>query len=114
MIQIIIFIKLLNKSIDKSICVYYNQNVQSAVQIIIIFNEVFNMIANNFSKILGEKRMKISDVSRETGISRSTLTAIYYQNNKAISFEVLNKLCDLFNCSVGELIYNDLTTEQGA
>lgn len=63
------------------------------------------MVVNNFSKIIGAKRVKLSEVSRETGISRTTLTSIYYQENKAISFAVLEKLCVYLNCSVGDLIY---------
>lgn len=63
------------------------------------------MICNNLSKWLGEKRIKISDISRETGISRMTLTSIYNERNKAISFDVLEKLCKFFKCSIGDLLY---------
>lgn len=34
---------------------------------------------NNMSKILGERLLKVSDVYRGTGISKTTLTDIYYQ-----------------------------------
>lgn len=59
---------------------------------------------NNLSQILGEKLIKISQVSKDTGISRSTLTNLYYKRSKAISGDVLHKLCDYLDCSVGDLL----------
>lgn len=56
-------------------------------------NGVIKM-SNNLSKILGERLLKISTVAKETGISRTTLTSIYYKRNKGISNDVLLKLCN--------------------
>lgn len=50
------------------------------------------MIKNKLSRILGERRLKITQLSKETGISRTTLTAIYYDRSEGISFGVLEKL----------------------
>lgn len=61
------------------------------------------MIKNNLSRILGEKRIKITHLSKETGISRTTLTAIYYDRSEGISFQVLEKLCKYFNCKIDEI-----------
>lgn len=61
-------------------------------------------IKNNFSTLLGAKRLKISDVSRDTGISRQTLTPLYYGREAGISYRVLGKLCSYLNCSVGDLL----------
>ena len=33
---------------------------------------------NNMRVILAKKRLKVADVARETGLSKSTLTALYY------------------------------------
>ncbi len=62
------------------------------------------VINNNLSAILGERRLKISKLSEDTGISRSTLTNLYYQRTTSISFDVLNHLCKHLNCSVNDLI----------
>ena len=62
------------------------------------------MLNNSLSAILGERRLKISKLSRETGILRSTLTNLYYQKTISISFVVLEKLCKYLNCSVNDLI----------
>ncbi len=61
------------------------------------------LIANNFSAILGKKLLKISKVSKETGISRTTLTNLYYRRSTCVSLEVLDKLCQYLNCGVGDL-----------
>lgn len=61
-------------------------------------------VVSSFSGMLGERKLKISQVARETGISRTTLTNLYYNKGEAISFEVLGKLCKYFKCDVGEII----------
>ena len=62
------------------------------------------MINNKFSVLLAERLLKISEVAKETGISRTTLTNLYYRRSDKISFEVLNKLCKYFNCNVQDII----------
>ena len=64
---------------------------------------MFNMINNNFSVILAKKLIKISDVSKATGISRTTLTNLYYRRSQNITFGVLDKLCNYLECSVADL-----------
>lgn len=59
---------------------------------------------NTFSMVLGAKRLKISDVSKATGISRSTLTSIYYQTNENVSTKTLIKICDYLQISLSDLI----------
>lgn len=68
---------------------------------------------NNFSKILGERLISISDVSRETGLSRSSLTTFYYQKSKMIRFETLTSLCDYLNVNLSELIEYKPTKKEG-
>lgn len=61
-------------------------------------------VHNRFAALLGERRLKISEVARATGISRTTLTNLYYSKSGAISFEVLAKLCAYLGCQTGELL----------
>lgn len=65
------------------------------------------MINNKISSKIGENRKNISDISRETGLSRGTLTSLYYNNSKAISFKTLDTLCEYFECDVGELFFRE-------
>ncbi|EMF0057846.1 MAG: helix-turn-helix transcriptional regulator [Enterococcus hirae] len=59
---------------------------------------------NNLSKILGERLLKISDIFNETGISKTTLTEIYYQRARNVQLETLVRICDCLQISLSELI----------
>lgn len=61
------------------------------------------MIKCNLSRILGEKKLKISDVSRDTGINRGTLTRLYQETAERVDLEVMDQLCDYLECEVGQL-----------
>ena len=62
------------------------------------------MIKNNLSRILGARLLKISDVSRATGVSRTTLTEIYHRRVSNIQLETLTKICDYLQIPLSELI----------
>lgn len=47
--------------------------------------------------------MKIADVARETGLHRNTITLLYNETATRVDLDAIDKLCELFNCSVGEL-----------
>lgn len=59
---------------------------------------------NNFSKLLGEKLLRVSDVNKATGISRTVLSELYYQRTTNIQLETLTKICDYLEISLSELI----------
>ena len=61
------------------------------------------MIKCNLSEIMGQKQLKIVKVSNDTGISRPTLTALYYNNGKGIQFDTMNVLCRYLNVSPAQL-----------
>lgn len=52
---------------------------------------------------MGEYKMNIADVSRETGLNRNTVTLLYKETASRVDLEAIDKLCDLFNCKVGDL-----------
>lgn len=62
------------------------------------------VIISNLSSILGQKKIKISQVIKDTKISRPTLTALYYDTSKGINFHTLNILCEYLKVSVDELL----------
>ena len=62
------------------------------------------MIRCHLSRIMGEHKMKISDVARVTGLNRSTITALYQENAVRVEIDAIDKLCGLFNCKVGDLL----------
>lgn len=59
---------------------------------------------NNMRVILAKKRLKVADVARETGLSKSTLTALYYERTKRPYIETLLKIANYLGVSIDELL----------
>ena len=62
------------------------------------------MIRCHLSRMMGEKKLKISEVARDTGINRGTITRLYQETAVRVEFDVLEKLCKYLDCSIGELL----------
>ncbi len=63
------------------------------------------MIRCHLARLMGERKMRISDVMRETGIKRNTLTLLYKETAQKVDLEALDKLCDLFDCELQDLLH---------
>ena len=61
------------------------------------------MIRCHLSRLMGEHKLKVIDVARETGLHRNTITLLYKETATRVDFETIDKLCKLFNCAVEEL-----------
>lgn len=61
------------------------------------------MIRCHLSRMMGERKMKVVDVARETGLHRNTITLLYNETATRIDIESMDRLCSLFGCKVGEL-----------
>lgn len=62
------------------------------------------MVKCHLSRMMGERRLKISDVTRDTGINRGTLTRLYHESAERIELQVLNTLCGYLKCDIGALL----------
>ncbi|EIP3949460.1 helix-turn-helix transcriptional regulator [Salmonella enterica] len=62
------------------------------------------MIRCHLARLMGERKMKISDVLRETGLSRNTVTLMYRETAQKIDIKALDKLCQLFACEVADIL----------
>ena len=62
------------------------------------------MIRCHLSRMMGEKKLKISEVARDTGINRGTITRLYQETAVRVEFDVLERLCKYLDCSIGELL----------
>ena len=62
------------------------------------------MIKCHLSRIMGEKKLKIADVARDTGINRGTITRLYQETAVRVEFDVLEKLCVYLDCTISELL----------
>lgn len=61
-------------------------------------------IKSNLHILMGEKKIRsINQLSKDTGISRPTLTRIYNDESDRIEFTTIYKLCQFFGCEVGDL-----------
>lgn len=61
------------------------------------------MIKCHLSTLMGQKKMKIADVARLTGLNRNTVTLLYDERAMRVDLEAIDKLCKLFDCSVNDL-----------
>lgn len=61
------------------------------------------MIRCHLSRLMGERKMKIADVARETGLNRNTVTLLYKETATRVELDTIERLCVLFGCEVGEL-----------
>ena len=70
------------------------------------------MVKVHLSRLMGERKLRIVDVARDTGINRGTITRLYHETAVRIDFDVLEKLCTYMECSVGELVELQSTKAQ--
>jgi putative transcriptional regulator len=61
------------------------------------------LIKCHLSRLMGERKLKISDVARDTGLHRNTITLLYQETATRIDLEAIDALCRYFNVTVGEL-----------
>jgi putative transcriptional regulator len=52
---------------------------------------------------MGERKLKISDVARDTDLHRNTVTLLYQETAVRIDMDAMEKLCKYFGVSVGEM-----------
>jgi len=61
------------------------------------------MIVNHLPTLLAEKRLKVADAVRATGVSKTTLHKIYNDQSSRIDFDTIDKLCKYLEVEVGDI-----------
>lgn len=61
------------------------------------------MIYSELQELLLKKRFTISDVSKGTGISRPTLTALTYNKSTGVQFDTLNTICAFLDVDISSI-----------
>lgn len=56
---------------------------------------------------MGDRLLSKKALAKGTGLSRTTLTDIYYRRSENIKLSTLTKLCDYLKISLSELIEYD-------
>ena len=57
------------------------------------------MIRCHLARMMGEHKMRIADVARETGLSRVTTTLLYKETAQKVDLEDIEQICVLFDCT---------------
>ncbi|WP_350656150.1 helix-turn-helix transcriptional regulator [Psychrobacter sp. S1-30-MNA-CIBAN-0213] len=61
------------------------------------------MLVNHLPTLLAERRLKVADAVRATGISKTTLHKIYNDQSTRIDFDTIDKLCKYLEVEVGDI-----------
>ena len=85
-----------------TIVVIYHIFITMKVLFITIIG-VCKMIVNHLPTLLAERRLKVADAVRATGVSKTTLHKIYNDQSSRIDFDTIDKLCEYLEVGVGDL-----------
>ena len=62
------------------------------------------MIISILAVLLAERKLKVADLVRSTGINKSTLYKLYNDESVRIDFETIDKICIALDVEVGDLL----------
>lgn len=62
------------------------------------------MIKSNLSRLMGEKRVRVQDVCRATGLARNTVSNLYKDKAEMIRYDTLSALCKALDCRVEDIL----------
>jgi putative transcriptional regulator len=63
------------------------------------------IVRNNLRVLMAKHKMNIQDVSDATGLSRKSISKLYHEESIQITFDVIAKICNLFDCLPGDLLF---------
>ena len=61
------------------------------------------MIRCHLSRLMGERKLKVVDVARQTDLHRNTVTLLYNETATRVDLETMDRLCKFFRCSIQDL-----------
>ena len=62
------------------------------------------MIRCHLATLMDQRKLRVTEVARLTGLNRSTITALYRDCATRIELPALERLCALFDCGVENLL----------
>lgn len=62
------------------------------------------MIKVHLSRIMGDRRINIAELSRITGLHRNGITRLYNEETDGIKFDTLEKVCKALECEIDDLL----------
>jgi len=71
------------------------------------------ILGNNVRILMAQNNIpSIVELERQSGVSRQVLDRLLKNKSKRLDFDTVIKLCKLFNCEVGDLLYIDESNKQ--
>jgi putative transcriptional regulator len=61
------------------------------------------MIVCHLSMLMSREKLRVSDVSKATGLNRSTVSAICKGTCTRVDLSTIDQLCSLFKCEVRDI-----------
>jgi putative transcriptional regulator len=52
---------------------------------------------------MGEKKLRVADVSRAIGVHRNAITLLYEESATRVDLETIDKLCDYLECKISDI-----------
>ncbi|MHC4708685.1 MAG: helix-turn-helix domain-containing protein [Planctomycetota bacterium] len=71
------------------------------------------MINIRLDYVLLDRRMKLKDLARATGLAVNNLSILKTNKARAIRFSTLNSLCKALNCTPGDLLEHVSDEDEG-
>lgn len=63
------------------------------------------------SAILGEKRIKQSELARATGISTATINRYYNETVDRLSLQVIEMMCEALHCTLKDMLVEEIVSD---
>ena len=62
------------------------------------------MIIINLDVMLAKRKMKVSDLAEQVGITLANISILKNGKAKAVRFETLDKICEVLDCQPGDIL----------
>ena len=62
------------------------------------------MIIVNLDVMLAKRKMKVSDLADQVGITLENISILKNGKAKAVRFETLDKICEVLDCQPGDIL----------
>lgn len=71
------------------------------------------MIEFKLAETMARRKCRtLQKISADTGISRTTLTSLYYGRGTGVKYNTIEILCKYFDCKISDLIDVSFNTEK--
>ena len=62
------------------------------------------MIKCRLSRLLGDRKMSVLALKRQTDLSYVTLQNLYHEKTAGVTFYTIDRICESLECNTGDLL----------